>query len=594
MRSNLGQGLRVQVPVSGATEDVLVPNCIKAKIESLDGELIDIPRVEIVIPNQVNQVIYINFSTRKLMQEPAIKFTVALTCGASLQRTYALLLDYSESPSAAPLTLPSVETPVTQITAITNTDRSATKSVLPKQPKKNHPAPPVIVDTVKKLEAERKVEPTQAKKEPVKASKRNGGTGKNVLKVTNEEALSDFDLKMSQTITEQTPASADQQRSQENRLAQARFAALLRGEDPLSAAQTATNLEQQKNKSLSAEVERLKQQNKLKEKTEQSTPSWMIWLASVATLLFLALIGMLIVTVRQSRQNKDKTWWDPTAEQKKNVVEIVDSLQSSAEKGNLDPSSISESQENSVIAANPYDEPIIYPHNKVEPSPKYKRMGLPALEDTNSSTFNFFTHRGQSIHIEEISDITQEAEFWMSVNDPNRAIEILEPQSFDENQTTPVAWLYLLDLYRMVADEEKYSELRLRFKRKFNAYIPNFHENIDPDSLRNFEDFPHLTANCCALWNTDEILPYLESLLVDDREGERIGFDLPVYRDILMLISISAEFHRAKKQPSTAIAPKDTIKPAEKAASEDAETNDYSDSLNFDLLDFKLDDKDKK
>lgn len=37
----------------------------------------------------------------------------------------------------------------------------------------------------------------------------------------------------------------------------------------------------------------------------------------------------------------------------------------------------------------------------------------------------------------------------MSVNDPERAIEILEPQAEQERPDSPVPWLYLLDLYRV-------------------------------------------------------------------------------------------------------------------------------------------------
>ena len=49
--------------------------------------------------------------------------------------------------------------------------------------------------------------------------------------------------------------------------------------------------------------------------------------------------------------------------------------------------------------------------------------------ETNSSIGRFFfSSPGTSVKVEEISDVTQEAEFWISMNDPRRAIEILEPQ----------------------------------------------------------------------------------------------------------------------------------------------------------------------
>jgi len=268
----------------------------------------------------------------------------------------------------------------------------------------------------------------------------------------------------------------------------------------------------------------------------------------------LALIAVVALAIRRSRQSNTSTWWDTTAEQKKNVVDIVDYLQTSAEKGNLDPGPITATRSADVTEVSAPEKSADTTVKKVEPASQMKRSGLPLLEDTNSSSFNFFSNRGQSIQIEEISDITQEAEFWMSVNDPHRAIEILEPQSRDENPTTPVTWLYLLDLYRLVGDEDNYTDLRQRFKQKFNAKVPNFKEEIVQQNVRLFEDFPHLVANCCAFWQTDEIVGYLESLLVDDREGERIGFDLPVYRDILFLLSICNEIKRQKSITNKSLA----------------------------------------
>jgi hypothetical protein len=146
------------------------------------------------------------------------------------------------------------------------------------------------------------------------------------------------------------------------------------------------------------------------------------------------------------------------------------------------------------------------------------------------------------VNVEEISDVTQEAEFWLSLNNPQRAIEILEPHTGVENADSPVTWLYLLDLYREVGDEEKYNTLRDRFTRLFNARIPLYGE---PEmQSQTLEDFPHLLARICKLWQSAEIVPFLQSLLIDDRAGARAGFDLPLYRDILLLIGIALEKKR--------------------------------------------------
>jgi hypothetical protein len=44
-----------------------------------------------------------------------------------------------------------------------------------------------------------------------------------------------------------------------------------------------------------------------------------------------------------------------------------------------------------------------------------------------------------------------------------------------------------------------------------------------------------------SLWMSDEIVTFLETLLIDDRDGNREGFELGAYQDILFLIGIAKE-----------------------------------------------------
>ncbi len=526
--------------MTGASEDILVPSCIRSRIESMDGELIEVPRVEFVLPGQTGRAVLINLVSKKLMAEPAIKVTVTMVCGTTLQREYDLLLDYAESPLAAPLirevTPAAPQTGAADLAQpVSNSHRRATQAAA------EYTANPDAIHT-----RARDVDRAAATKKSSRKSGHKEAAGRDVLKVDNESSTAEPDLRLSSTLSEPTPQNLEQLRTEENRLAQARYAAVLRGEDPLAAAQNDIRAEELKIKNLQTELDRIKQQNTVRESKEIHGSPLLTGLIVSVTALVLALIALVALAIRRSRQNNTSTWWDTTAEQKKNVVDIVDYLQTSAEKGNLDPGPITATRSTEAAEAIVPEKPADAPVRKVVSATQVRRSGLPLLEDTNSSSFNFFSNRGQSIQIEEISDITQEAEFWMSVNDPHRAIEILEPQSRDENPTTPVTWLYLLDLYRLVGDEENYTDLRQRFKHKFNAKVPNYQEEVVQQNVRYFEDFPHLVANCCAFWQTDEIVSYLESLLIDDREGERIGFDLPVYRDILFLLSICGEIKRQK------------------------------------------------
>ena len=146
--------------------------------------------------------------------------------------------------------------------------------------------------------------------------------------------------------------------------------------------------------------------------------------------------------------------------------------------------------------------------------------------------------------VEEISDIMQEAEFWISLQDAQRAAEVLEPYATYDQPSSPLPWLYLFDLYRQLGQQDKYDALHERFQRIFNGKVLTWDEQklaLAGDPTRGIADMPHVAQEICALWQSDAILPYLESLLIDDRDGKRIGFDLPIYREIMFLIAIAYE-----------------------------------------------------
>ena len=152
--------------------------------------------------------------------------------------------------------------------------------------------------------------------------------------------------------------------------------------------------------------------------------------------------------------------------------------------------------------------------------------------------------------VEEISDVMQEAEFWISLRDSQRAIEVLAPYATTDHPTSPLPWLYLFELYADSNQRTNYDDLHERFQRVFNGKIPTWEEleqQPPPVYLRGIEDIPHICDKIVALWWTEQSVPYLESLLLDDRDGNRIGFDLPVYRELMFLIGIAYEIQKSKK-----------------------------------------------
>ena len=179
---------------------------------------------------------------------------------------------------------------------------------------------------------------------------------------------------------------------------------------------------------------------------------------------------------------------------------------------------------------------------------------LPPIQErtpaASPGNLQFAEIRVQSTSPEEISDIMQEAEFWLSLHDLERAAEVLEPYATYEQAGSPLPWLYLFDLYRDLGWREKYDSLRDRFQRIFNGKALTWDQQklVSPDTpQRGIEDVPHVALKLTTLWQSDQVLPYLERLLIDDRDGTRAGFDLAIYKEIMFLILLAYELQQAKQ-----------------------------------------------
>jgi pilus assembly protein FimV len=139
-----------------------------------------------------------------------------------------------------------------------------------------------------------------------------------------------------------------------------------------------------------------------------------------------------------------------------------------------------------------------------------------------------------------MADIAQEAEFFIELGENDRAIALLESSLETENSLIPVPQLLLLDLYRKTDNEPAYNAMRDDFAERFNASVPTWEE--DPNSSRReLADYPRALEQVCRSWRSDNIVPTLEALLVDDTRGSRLGFDLPAYREVIFLYGIAKQ-----------------------------------------------------
>jgi hypothetical protein len=142
---------------------------------------------------------------------------------------------------------------------------------------------------------------------------------------------------------------------------------------------------------------------------------------------------------------------------------------------------------------------------------------------------------------DETSAMMKLVDAWMELNTPDKVFELLQPFNEVGQPASPLPWLCLLDVYRALGDQQKYEAILARIKVLFNVKLAPWDTQSSRQPPKTLADFPHIIDEILGLWQSAGVVPYLKSLLRDDRNGTRHGFDLPVYRDILQLIALASE-----------------------------------------------------
>jgi hypothetical protein len=141
--------------------------------------------------------------------------------------------------------------------------------------------------------------------------------------------------------------------------------------------------------------------------------------------------------------------------------------------------------------------------------------------------------------VSELSQITEEARVYIALGHPDRAMNVLREHIRQVPQTIPAAWLMLLDLYHAHGRRQEFRQLAQEFHQRCNVETPAWEtyaaRDQDPAGLHRYA---HVTKRIVGLWRLPECRDYLERLLLDNRDGQRGGFSLAAYADILLLLQI--------------------------------------------------------
>lgn len=143
-----------------------------------------------------------------------------------------------------------------------------------------------------------------------------------------------------------------------------------------------------------------------------------------------------------------------------------------------------------------------------------------------------------SLNSEALLDIRQQAEFFVSLGQTERAVRILEKQIEESEESNPFVYLDLLTIFHALSRKTEFQKVREDFNQLFKGQVPEF--AFFKKEGQGLESYPDVLSHITALWATPKVLDVIEaSIFQDPREARQSFFDLAAFRDLLLLHGVA-------------------------------------------------------
>lgn len=152
---------------------------------------------------------------------------------------------------------------------------------------------------------------------------------------------------------------------------------------------------------------------------------------------------------------------------------------------------------------------------------------------------------GRVVNAEELFDVQQQADFFLSLGNAEKAVEVLRHHISENVDTSALAYLDLFELYHSLGREQEYELLRNEFNPLFNAQVPPF--SAYTQDTHGLEDYPTALSRIESLWHTPKVLHVIEESIFRKAGSGDEAFSLAAYRELLLLHAIAK---RVSDRPS--------------------------------------------
>jgi hypothetical protein len=188
---------------------------------------------------------------------------------------------------------------------------------------------------------------------------------------------------------------------------------------------------------------------------------------------------------------------------------------------------------------------------KEEPPPSMPRPSQdfsPSMRGDDFRASNSSSLR--ALRAEELHDVQQEADFFISLGEFDRAIEVLRSHISMNPETSAVAWLDLMEIYHKLDRRHDYEWVRRQFQHNYNADVPEFDNYTDASA--GLEDYQNAMTRIVALWPSRRVLDVIEeSIFRGPSSDGSNAFTLQAYRDLLLLHHIGTEIVGTEEEGRT-------------------------------------------
>ncbi len=297
---------------------------------------------------------------------------------------------------------------------------------------------------------------------------------------------------------------------------------------------------------LSAEVAGLRESqtssqatiSELSSRLEQSRQwQWLVY--ALGALLALALLALLWLWRQQKLRPRfadDKAWWAQEGSEK---VSAKAPLQPSSAAATPTPDldlDLSLAQDARPSRLRPLSRSADLDHS----IPPDDDDSTPVPLEAERAEFAPSQAASRSVATEELFDVQQQADFFISLGEDEQAIKVLRDHVDESLVPSPLAYLDLLKIYHRLNRPDAYEALRADFNRRFNAGAPAFGQFSDEG--RGLESYERALARIQALWPEPRVLDVIEqSIFREEDDPQAEVFDLEAYRELLLLYSMAKE-----------------------------------------------------